>query len=248
MNNVYLRSELRLGFDAGDWWGAFAGDELTSVVLGWSLVVPYIPDREAATPLAHALAASAQPRMIVGHKTSVMALHNAFRPPRPARELRDPQPLMILDRGDLQGTPSPEVRLSTRDDLEALIVAAARMHREETVSYTHLDVYKRQEPAELQEQRVGARGRTACPGERALRRGAEGRAVESGRMQLFDTARQEVVPFEPRGGQVGIYVCGITPYDSAHLGHAFVYHVFDVLNRRFRDAGLTVRSLSLIHI
>jgi L-cysteine:1D-myo-inositol 2-amino-2-deoxy-alpha-D-glucopyranoside ligase len=62
-------------------------------------------------------------------------------------------------------------------------------------------------------------------------------------MQLFDTARQDVVPFEPRGGRVGMYVCGITPYDSAHLGHAFVYHVFDVLGRRFRDAGLTVRSV-----
>ncbi|HEV3274469.1 MAG TPA: cysteine--tRNA ligase [Candidatus Dormibacteraeota bacterium] len=62
-------------------------------------------------------------------------------------------------------------------------------------------------------------------------------------MQLFDTARQEVVPFEARDGRVGIYVCGITPYDSAHLGHAFVYHVFDVLQRRFRDAGLGVRSV-----
>jgi L-cysteine:1D-myo-inositol 2-amino-2-deoxy-alpha-D-glucopyranoside ligase len=62
-------------------------------------------------------------------------------------------------------------------------------------------------------------------------------------MQLFDTARQEVVPFEARGGRVGIYVCGITPYDSAHLGHAFVYHVFDVLHRRLRDTGLAVRSV-----
>ena len=42
-------------------------------------------------------------------------------------------------------------------------------------------------------------------------------------MQLFDTARQEVVPFEPRGEKVGIYVCGITPYDSAHqIGRAHV--------------------------
>jgi L-cysteine:1D-myo-inositol 2-amino-2-deoxy-alpha-D-glucopyranoside ligase len=62
-------------------------------------------------------------------------------------------------------------------------------------------------------------------------------------MHLFDTARQEVVPFEPIGGRVGIYVCGITPYDSAHLGHAFVYHVFDVLHRRLRDLGVTVRSV-----
>ena len=131
VTNVYLRSELRLGFEVGDWWGAFEEDELTAVVLGWSLVVPYIPDIEAAQPLAQALATSAHPRMVVGHRESVMALHNAFRPPRPARELRDPQPLLVLDRGDLRGTPSAEVRLSTRGDLEALILAAARMHREE---------------------------------------------------------------------------------------------------------------------
>ena len=131
VTNVYLRSELRLGFEVGDWWGAFDENELTAVVLGWSLVVPYIPDLEAAPPLAQALAASAQPRMVVGHRASVMALHNAFRPPRPARELRDPQPLLVLDRGDLAATPSAEVRLSTRGDLEALILAAARMHREE---------------------------------------------------------------------------------------------------------------------
>jgi L-cysteine:1D-myo-inositol 2-amino-2-deoxy-alpha-D-glucopyranoside ligase len=62
-------------------------------------------------------------------------------------------------------------------------------------------------------------------------------------MQLFDTARQEVVPFEPIDGRVGIYVCGITPYDSAHLGHAFVYHVFDVIGRRLRGQGITVRSV-----
>ena len=131
VTNVYLRSELRLGFEVGDWWGAFEDEELTAVVLGWSLVVPYIPDVEAAPPLAQALAAAAQPRMVVGHRASVMALHNAFRPPRPARELRDPQPLLILDTGDLRAAPSPDVRLSTPGDLETLILAAARMHREE---------------------------------------------------------------------------------------------------------------------
>ncbi len=62
-------------------------------------------------------------------------------------------------------------------------------------------------------------------------------------MRLFDTARQAVVPFEPRDGRVGMYVCGITPYDAAHLGHAFTYHVFDVLARRLRESGLDVRSV-----
>jgi len=60
VTNVYLRSELRLGFESGDWWGAFEDGELTSVVLGWSLVVPYIPDLEAAPPLAQALYTSVE--------------------------------------------------------------------------------------------------------------------------------------------------------------------------------------------
>jgi L-cysteine:1D-myo-inositol 2-amino-2-deoxy-alpha-D-glucopyranoside ligase len=55
-------------------------------------------------------------------------------------------------------------------------------------------------------------------------------------MRLYDTARREVVPFEP-GPTVTMYTCGITPYDSAHLGHAAVYVTYDVLQRRLRDLG-----------
>jgi L-cysteine:1D-myo-inositol 2-amino-2-deoxy-alpha-D-glucopyranoside ligase len=55
-------------------------------------------------------------------------------------------------------------------------------------------------------------------------------------MQLYDTARKEVVAFEP-GPLVTMYSCGITPYDSAHLGHAAVYLYFDMLQRRLRDLG-----------
>jgi len=62
-------------------------------------------------------------------------------------------------------------------------------------------------------------------------------------MRLYDTARREVVRFVPRDDEVTLYVCGITPYDSAHLGHAFTYHVFDVITRRLRVDGLTVRSV-----
>jgi L-cysteine:1D-myo-inositol 2-amino-2-deoxy-alpha-D-glucopyranoside ligase len=40
-----------------------------------------------------------------------------------------------------------------------------------------------------------------------------------------------------------MYSCGITPYDSAHLGHAFVYLTFDVLQRRLRDAGHETRCV-----
>src|SRR5579884_206275 len=62
-------------------------------------------------------------------------------------------------------------------------------------------------------------------------------------MRLHDTARQAVVPIEVHDGRIGMYVCGITPYDAAHLGHAFVYHVFDVITRRLRHDGITVRSV-----
>jgi L-cysteine:1D-myo-inositol 2-amino-2-deoxy-alpha-D-glucopyranoside ligase len=59
-------------------------------------------------------------------------------------------------------------------------------------------------------------------------------------LRLYDTARREIVPFEPAagpGGKVTIYTCGITPYDSAHLGHASTYLAYDVLQRRLRDMG-----------
>jgi len=61
-------------------------------------------------------------------------------------------------------------------------------------------------------------------------------------MRLYDTARRRVVPFEP-SGRVTMYTCGITPYDSAHLGHASVYLVYDVLRRRLADMGLEVRCV-----
>jgi len=55
-------------------------------------------------------------------------------------------------------------------------------------------------------------------------------------MHLYDTARREIVPFDPNP-DVTLYSCGITPYDAAHLGHAFVFLTFDLLQRRLLDAG-----------
>jgi L-cysteine:1D-myo-inositol 2-amino-2-deoxy-alpha-D-glucopyranoside ligase len=55
-------------------------------------------------------------------------------------------------------------------------------------------------------------------------------------MRLYDTARRAIVPFEP-GRIVTMYTCGITPYDSTHLGHAATYVTYDVLQRRLRDLG-----------
>src|SRR5207245_7155803 len=67
--------------------------------------------------------------------------------------------------------------------------------------------------------------------------------VESPRMLLYATATRDVHGFEPAGDPISLYVCGITPYDAAHLGHAFTYHVFDVITRRLHRAGRRVRSV-----
>lgn len=59
-------------------------------------------------------------------------------------------------------------------------------------------------------------------------------------MKLFDTAKQDAVQLSV-GSEVLIYVCGITPYDAAHLGHAFTFLAYDLLRRRLEDTGTTVR-------
>ncbi|HUZ20220.1 MAG TPA: cysteine--tRNA ligase [Acidimicrobiales bacterium] len=61
-------------------------------------------------------------------------------------------------------------------------------------------------------------------------------------MRLYDTARRDVVPFEA-GHIVTMYTCGITPYDSAHLGHAATYLAYDILQRRLRDLGHETRCV-----
>lgn len=50
-------------------------------------------------------------------------------------------------------------------------------------------------------------------------------------MKLFNSKNHQIDPFEPQNGEVTVYVCGITPYDTTHLGHAFTYSVTDVLVR-----------------
>ena len=61
-------------------------------------------------------------------------------------------------------------------------------------------------------------------------------------MKLFDTAKQEVVEFAPNP-TVLMYTCGITPYDATHLGHAFTFISYDVLQRRLIDMGHQVKCV-----
>ena len=59
-------------------------------------------------------------------------------------------------------------------------------------------------------------------------------------VRAFDSAAQQLVPVGPAEGTARMYVCGITPYDATHIGHANTYVSFDLLNRVWRDAGLEV--------
>jgi len=56
-------------------------------------------------------------------------------------------------------------------------------------------------------------------------------------VRVHDTASGDLVAIAPQAGPVRMYVCGITPYDATHLGHAATYIAFDLLNRAWRAAG-----------
>jgi L-cysteine:1D-myo-inositol 2-amino-2-deoxy-alpha-D-glucopyranoside ligase len=67
-------------------------------------------------------------------------------------------------------------------------------------------------------------------------------------IRVLDTLRREVVPLplsedpERAGGRLlKLYVCGITPYDSGHMGHAFTFLAFDLLVRWASACGVRVR-------
>jgi cysteinyl-tRNA synthetase len=64
-------------------------------------------------------------------------------------------------------------------------------------------------------------------------------------LRLFDTAKGDVVPFEPRDpGKVSMYVCGPTVYGPPHLGHGRFALVFDVLRRYLAWRGHEVTYVS----
>jgi len=59
-------------------------------------------------------------------------------------------------------------------------------------------------------------------------------------MMLYNTQSQRLEPFTTPDGKVRVYVCGVTPYDTTHAGHAFTFLTFDVLVRFLRHGGLDV--------
>ena len=60
-------------------------------------------------------------------------------------------------------------------------------------------------------------------------------------MQLYNTLTRRKAEFEPQDDPITMYVCGITPYDDAHLGHAMSIIIFDTLRRYLEWRGRRVR-------
>ncbi len=60
-------------------------------------------------------------------------------------------------------------------------------------------------------------------------------------MKVYNSLSNQIEDFRPQGDYVSIYVCGITPYDTTHLGHASTYCAFDILIRLLESRGIAVR-------
>lgn len=56
-------------------------------------------------------------------------------------------------------------------------------------------------------------------------------------MRLYNSQTRTTDELVVRDGHVGIYVCGVTPYDTTHIGHAFTFLAFDILVRYLRHQG-----------
>ncbi|NLX11280.1 MAG: cysteine--tRNA ligase [Chloroflexi bacterium] len=66
-------------------------------------------------------------------------------------------------------------------------------------------------------------------------------------MKLYNTLTRQLEPVTSEDGVFRMYVCGITPYDTTHLGHAFTFIAFDVLERYLEFCGyrtITVQNVT----
>src|SRR3954471_13292380 len=64
-------------------------------------------------------------------------------------------------------------------------------------------------------------------------------------LRLYDSADRQVRPVTA-GETATMYVCGITPYDATHLGHAATYLAFDLVYRVWLDSGHRVHYVQNI--
>jgi cysteinyl-tRNA synthetase len=60
-------------------------------------------------------------------------------------------------------------------------------------------------------------------------------------MKIYSTLSGQKEEFTPQNREVKMYVCGVTPYDDAHLGHAMSYIIFDVIRRYLKSRDYKVK-------
>ncbi len=65
-------------------------------------------------------------------------------------------------------------------------------------------------------------------------------------MKIYNTLSGRKDEFTPQGDEVTMYVCGVTPYSDAHLGHARSYIIFDVIRRYLRFRGYKLKFVQNI--
>ncbi|MFB0559517.1 MAG: cysteine--tRNA ligase [Dehalococcoidales bacterium] len=65
-------------------------------------------------------------------------------------------------------------------------------------------------------------------------------------MKVFNTLSGQKEDFLPQGDLVRMYVCGVTPYDECHIGHAMSYIIFDVIRRYLQFRGYKVKYVQNI--
>jgi cysteinyl-tRNA synthetase len=62
-------------------------------------------------------------------------------------------------------------------------------------------------------------------------------------LRLYNTMSRRVEEIAMRDDELKMYVCGITPYDHSHVGHAMSYIIFDVLRRYLEYRGYRVKHV-----
>lgn len=63
-------------------------------------------------------------------------------------------------------------------------------------------------------------------------------------LKVYNTLTQQKEEFKPlQPGKVGMYVCGVTPYNYPHIGNARPFVTWDVIKRYFRKCGYEVRHI-----
>jgi len=65
-------------------------------------------------------------------------------------------------------------------------------------------------------------------------------------MKIYNTLTAQKEEFSPSGNEVKMYVCGVTPYDHSHIGHAMSYIIFDVVRRYLKYRGYRVKYVQNI--